>query len=74
MKDQINDIINNTINPALAAHRGGCELIDVIDGKASIRLVGSCTHCPGKRHTFNKQVIPYLKEKVEGLQEVTIVD
>lgn len=73
MKTKLLDLITNEINPQLARHRGGCELVSVDDNTASIRLTGSCTGCPGKIHTFNKNIIPFLLANVEGLKAVDIV-
>lgn len=73
MKDRLLDLITNEINPELARHRGGCELVEVNDGVAIIKLTGSCNGCPGRKHTFSKKVIPFLLANVEGLTQVNIV-
>lgn len=73
MKDIINNLIKDRINPVLAQHNGGCELVNVDDnGVATIKLIGSCTMCPGKKHTFMKNVKPFMLESIEGLKDVVL--
>lgn len=74
MKETIEFLIKNEINPILAQHSGGIELVSVKDDTANIRLLGGCRGCPGRKHTFGKQVIPFLLNNVEGLENVNLVD
>jgi Fe-S cluster biogenesis protein NfuA len=74
MKEQINKLIDNEINPVLADHRGGCELVSVEGNTANLRLLGGCKGCPGRKMTFGNQVTPFLIENVQGLEQVNLVD
>ena len=74
MKEQIEALIKLEVNPVLAQHRGGVELVSVEGNTANIRLLGGCKGCPGRKHTFGQQVIPFLKQNVEGLENVNLVD
>ena len=74
MKEIIEELIKIEVNPILAQHRGGCELVSIEGNIANIRLIGACGGCPGKRHTFGNQVIPFLKQNVKGLENVNLVD
>lgn len=74
MKEQLLKLIAEDINPQLSEHRGGCELVSMDGATAYIKLTGSCTSCPGKIHTFERRVIPYMIENVPGLENVFITD
>lgn len=74
MKNKIDFLINHEINPILADHKGGCELVSVEGSVANIRLLGGCRGCPGRKHTFGKQIIPFLIENVQELEQVNLVD
>ncbi len=72
MQNKINELITNRINPVLAQHNGGCELVKVEEGIATIKLVGGCTMCPGKRHTFMNNVKPFMLEEISDLKDVVL--
>jgi Fe-S cluster biogenesis protein NfuA len=74
MKEKIDFLINKEINPMLANHRGGCELVSLEGGIANLRLLGGCKGCVGRKMTFGNQVIPFLIENVKGLEQVNLVD
>lgn len=74
MKEIIDTLITEQINPVLAKHNGGCALVSVENNVASIKLTGSCTMCPGKKHTFLQNVKPFMLEQVEGLEDVKLVE
>jgi len=38
-------VLDDNVNPAIAAHRGRVVVVDLIDGRASIRLEGGCQGC-----------------------------
>lgn len=74
MKEIIEELIKVEVNPVLAQHGGGIELVSIEGNEANIRLLGGCRGCPGRKHTFGKQVIPFLLNNVEGLENVNLVD
>jgi len=38
-------VLDEQVNPAVAAHRGQVALVEVIDGRVHIRLEGGCQGC-----------------------------
>lgn len=72
METKINDLIKDRINPVLAQHNGGCQLVKLENNVATIKLIGSCTGCPGKKHTFLQNVKPFMLEEIPGLEDVTL--
>ena len=60
------------IEPALRAHAGGVELVDVsTDGVVSLRFTGMCTGCPFRPLTAAATVRPALLA-LDGVRAVSI--
>lgn len=73
MKNELTLLINNEINPILEKHNGGCELVEIKNFTAYIKLTGSCTKCPGKKFTFEKQIVPFILNNIPDLEKVELV-
>ncbi|MBN2559600.1 MAG: NifU family protein [Phycisphaerae bacterium] len=74
MKDQVAEIIDSQIRPALQADGGGIELVDVdAQGVVKVRLQGACAGCPGAAMTLKMGVERMLKEKIPQVSEVVNV-
>jgi Fe-S cluster biogenesis protein NfuA len=43
--DRLRRVLDDKVNPAVAAHRGRVVVVDLIDRRASIRLEGGCQGC-----------------------------
>lgn len=72
MKDQIEQIIEQDINPQLALHADGCELVDFEDGIVTLKLFGGCSGCPSSTITLFNGIVPILKEKVPEIKDVIL--
>jgi Fe-S cluster biogenesis protein NfuA len=72
MIEQVKEIIEKDINPQLAFHAGGCELIDVDDGVVTIRLFGGCSGCPSSHITLFNGIVPIFKEKIPEIKDVIL--
>lgn len=71
MKEQVQQIINDKINPVLALHKGSCELVDVNSfNDITIRLRGGCVGCPSSKITLYNGIIPILRENLPELNDV----
>ena len=66
-------IIDNTINPALAAHGGFVSLINIEEGKAFVELGGGCQGCAMSRMTLKAGIETMLTEEVPEITEVVDV-
>jgi len=73
MIEQIQEVIDKEINPMLAMHSGGCELVDVEDGVVSLKMFGGCSGCPSSAITLFNGIIPILKEAVPDIKDVVLV-
>ncbi len=74
MKDKIEKIIEEDINPYLAMHQGGCEYIDFQEGSGilTIRMFGGCSGCPSSQLTLFNGIIPIFKEKMPEIQDILL--
>lgn len=63
-------VFKEEINPALATHGGGAEVVTVKDAKVYVELQGGCRGCMGARMTMKNGIERLLKEKVPAVQEV----
>jgi Fe/S biogenesis protein NfuA len=72
MIEQIKKVIEDEINPYLAMHAGGCELVDVDDGVVVLKLFGGCSGCPSSQITLFNGIVPILKEKVPEIRDVLL--
>ncbi len=72
MIEKIQKIIEEDINPYLAMHAGGCELLDVEDGVVTLRMYGGCSGCPSSQITLFNGIIPILKEKAPEVVDVIL--
>jgi Fe-S cluster biogenesis protein NfuA len=71
MKEKIEKVLREKVNPMLAMHGGGCELIEVTEDKrVKVRLTGACCGCPSARASLAGIVESVLKEKVDGIKGV----
>ncbi len=72
LADQVRHVLDATINPTIAAHRGRVVLVDVDEGWARIRLVGGCQGCSLAEVTVRQGIEPLLRDRVPDL--VGVVD
>lgn len=74
LKEQVAEVIDTRIRPAIQQDGGDIELVEVSDqGLVSVRLRGACAGCPGARMTLKMGVERMLKQLVAGVSEVVCV-
>ena len=74
MKEQIQQIFDEVINPAVAGHGGSIELIDVRDNKVFVRMMGGCQGCGAANMTLRMGIEQMLKHhfpEIEALVDET---
>lgn len=62
------------IRPAIQADGGDIQLVSVAEGRATVRLFGTCESCPISPVTLKGGVERILKERVPGIVEVVAID
>jgi Fe-S cluster biogenesis protein NfuA len=72
MKELIEKIIEEDINPYLAMHQGGCEYVSYENQILTIRMHGGCSGCPSSQLTLFNGIIPIFKEKMPEIEDVML--
>ncbi|MCX7847316.1 MAG: NifU family protein [bacterium] len=74
MKEKVEQVIKEKINPMLATHGGSCELIGVrSDNVVVVKLQGACGGCPSAMITLKGFVLEVLREHVPEVADVEAV-
>lgn len=63
-------VLENEINPRIAAHGGRVDIVDVDRGTVSLRMSGGCQGCSSAAATLQQGVIQTLHDQVPELAEV----
>jgi len=75
VREQVEKVIADEIRPALQAHRGDVELVDVSeDGVVSVKLRGACAGCPMSKMTLAQGVERILRERIPEVKEIVSVE
>jgi Fe/S biogenesis protein NfuA len=67
---QVAKLIEERVNPSVAAHGGHVALLDVRDGRVFIRFGGGCQGCGMADVTLKEGIETMIKESVPGVTEV----
>jgi cystathionine gamma-synthase len=69
---RVRRVIENEVNPAVAAHRGHVALVGVVDGRVQLRLEGGCQGCSLAEVTVRQGIERLLRARFGEI--VAIVD
>ena len=72
LAERVRRVLDDEVNPAIAAHRGRVTLVDVIAGRVSIRLDGGCQGCSLAEVTVRQGIESILRKRLPEV--VAIVD
>ncbi|MFH1245488.1 MAG: NifU family protein [Candidatus Omnitrophota bacterium] len=74
MKEKIEKVLKEEVNPMLSAHGGGVSLVEVTaDGVAKVKLTGGCCGCPSSQMTIKSIVEKAIKAKVPQVKKVEAI-
>ncbi len=74
MWEKVEKILIEEVEPMLATHGGGVELVDVSDdGVVKVRLTGGCAGCPMSQMTLVGVVEQAIKSKLPEIKRVESV-
>ena len=62
MRRQIQDLIDDEINPFVANHGGEIQLVDYFDKNVYIEMLGGCQGCAASSATLKQGVEQILRE------------
>jgi Fe/S biogenesis protein NfuA len=68
--DQVQQVLVEQVNPAIAAHGGGAELVSVDGTVAYLRLFGGCQGCGLAQVTLKQGIERILLESIPALSQV----
>ena len=70
LKSKVQDLVDTSINPAIAAHGGYVELIDVKDNVVYLQMGGGCQGCGAADITLKAGIERLIKEEIPEVVEV----
>ena len=72
-KEKVEEVLDKTIRPYLAEHKGNIEIVKIQGGIIEVRLLGTCANCPSAKDTIEDVIDSSLK-KIHDVKEVIIAD
>lgn len=73
VSERLQDLLNNHVNPSLAAHGGYVELVRVEDSKAYLLMGGGCQGCTMSAATLHQGVAAIISQHVPEIIDVVDV-
>lgn len=70
LRTRVQELIDTMINPAVAAHGGFVELIDVQDSRVYLQMGGGCQGCGAADITLKAGIERLLKEEIPEISEI----
>jgi Fe-S cluster biogenesis protein NfuA len=72
MKNKIEKILKEKINPILEEHYGGAELVEIKGKTVYVRMTGACGACPSSQITLETVIEEKIKEEIPEIERVSI--
>jgi Fe/S biogenesis protein NfuA len=70
LRGRVQELIDSTINPAVAGHGGFVELIDVQDNRVYLTMGGGCQGCGAANITLKAGIERLIREEIPEVEEV----
>lgn len=70
LADRVQRVLDELVNPRIAAHGGAVELVDVADSTVYVRMSGGCQGCSASAATLRMGVERMVKDEVPEIQEI----
>jgi Fe-S cluster biogenesis protein NfuA len=67
---EVENLIENLVNPSVSMHGGVVKLIRVMDGKAYVTMGGGCQGCSASSVTLKRGIETMIVAKVDEITEV----
>lgn len=72
MWEQVEQILADQVQPKLAMHNGGVELLSVEGDTVHIRLLGQCSNCPASYLTTEQLILGELSSALPEIRHVFV--
>jgi Fe/S biogenesis protein NfuA len=73
LAERVQQVIDEVINPGIAAHGGHVEMVDVSDDSLYIRMGGGCQGCAASQATLRMGIERMVREQVPEIQNIVDV-
>jgi Fe/S biogenesis protein NfuA len=73
LAEKVQEIIDEVINPGIAAHGGFVELVDVSDDTLYIRMGGGCQGCSASQATLRMGIERMIRDQVPEIENIVDV-
>ena len=70
LKTRVQELIDSSINPAVAGHGGFVELLDVKDNTVYLQMGGGCQGCGAADITLKAGIERLIKDEIPEVVEV----
>ncbi|HEX6069519.1 MAG TPA: NifU family protein [Longimicrobiaceae bacterium] len=70
LAERVQQVIDEVINPGIAAHGGFVELVDVSDDTLYLRMGGGCQGCAASAATLRMGIERMVREEVPEIQNI----
>ena len=74
MRQKLQDLLDEKVNPQVASHGGKIELVDYVNRTAYIRMTGGCQGCSSSKATLKQGVETAIFQafpRVKGVVDLT---
>ena len=72
IKNEIQKVLEEKVNPILSAHFGGAVLANYEDNVAAVKMTGACAACPSARFTIEEIVKGIVMENCKEVKDVVL--
>jgi Fe/S biogenesis protein NfuA len=73
LADRVREVLDERVNPQIAAHGGAVELVDLQEDTLYLRMTGGCQGCAASAATLRMGVERMVREAVPGIGEIVDV-
>ena len=70
LAERVQQVIDELVNPRIAAHGGAVEVVDVADDVVYVRMSGGCQGCSASAATLRSGVERMVKEEVPEVRDI----
>ena len=70
MLRKVEALLKDQVAPALAAHGGAVELVDIDNNKVYIKMSGGCQGCSSSQTTVKQGIETLIKQNFPEIEEI----
>jgi Fe/S biogenesis protein NfuA len=70
LADRVQYVLEELVNPRIAAHGGAVELVDVADDVIYVRMTGGCQGCAASALTLRQGIDRMVREEIPEVRDI----